>query len=126
MFNFLFIPGLIVNNFLTFGLTKYIKVEPKVCTSISILTNSVIIGSGSILYLNNYISYPSLINCFQYALAYFVNDLWFRLRIGNTRNFQLKLIHHILASAGIYKFPVGGNLVPYLFMNKASSQGVEQ
>ena len=125
MFNFLFIPGLIVNNFLTFGLIKYIKVEPKVCTSISILANSVIIGSGSILYLNNYISYPSLINCFQYTLAFFVNDLWFRLRMGDTRHFQLKLIHHILATSGIYKFPIGGNLVPYLFMTEITNIPLE-
>lgn len=121
MFNFLFFPSLLSNYFLTFGITKYFRIPSEISISVSILTNSFIISSSSFLYLNNYLSYDGMNNAFQYPLAYFMNDLWFRYQIGYHRDYKIKVIHHIISTMGIYKFPIVGNLIPLLYLTELTN-----
>lgn len=125
MFNFLFIPSLLANNFLTFGLSGYFNVPPLISTSISIMVNSVIISSSSLLFLNSYLDHQGLQNSFQYSLAYFTNDLCFRYWIGEKREYQIKIIHHVLSMIGIYRFPAVGKLIPILYMTELTNIPLE-
>ena len=125
MFNFLFLPAFVTYNFLTFGIQKYFKVSPQICTSLSIATNSILVSSSSYLFINNRINMPTMINSFQFTLAFMANDLWFRKHNDMPQGYWVKVLHHILAGIGIYHFPRIGVLIPTLFLSEISNIPLE-
>lgn len=125
MFNFLFIPAFISYNFLTFGFQQYLKISPPLASSISIMTNSLLVSSSSYLFIQNKITMPTMINSFQFTLAFMANDLWFRKHYNLHHGFWIKVIHHVIAGIGIYHFPRIGMLIPTLFMSEISNIPLE-
>ena len=125
MFNFLFIPGLLTYSFLTYGVQKYFRISPDLCTSLSITTNSLIVSSSSYLYITGRIDMATMINSFQFTLGFMVNDLWYRKHNNLKKGFWLKVLHHILAGVGIYHFPRVGVLIPTLFLSEISNIPLE-
>lgn len=125
MLNFLFIPALVSYNFLTFGLKQYLKISPDLCTSLSIITNSLLVSTSSYLYLQNKITIPTMINSFQFTLAFMANDIWFRKYYDLKQGFSIKILHHVIVSLGIYYFPKGGFFLPTLFISDISNIPLE-
>lgn len=128
MFNFLFIPAFISYNFLTFGIQQYLKITPPIAASISIMSNSLLVSGSSYLYIQDKITMPTMINSFQFTLAFMVNDLLFRRHYDLQHGYWLKVLHHIIASLAIYRFPRMGSvcfLVPILFMSEISNIPLE-
>jgi len=123
MFNFLFIPAVFLHNVITFGLSNFI--EPKNAHSVGIITNSLIVSSGSYLFLERKISTNMMMNVFQFTLGFFVNDFMFKNYYGINKDSKIKILHHLLAGCAIYKFPNIPTVITTLFLTESSNVPLE-
>ena len=123
MFNFLFLPAFLIHHTITFGLSNWIK--PKNTISLSIISNSLVVSSGSYLFLNNYISKITMMNIFQFTLGFFANEFLFKYYYNINKDRTLKIIHHIIATIGIYKFQVRPELMTILFFTEVTNIPLE-
>ena len=123
MFNFLFIPAFFLHNVITFGLSNFIK--PEDAQSLSIITNSFIVSSGCYLFLDRQISTNMMMNLFQCTLAFLLNDYMFKKYYGINKDAKLKILHHLLAGCGIYKFPNIPTVITTLFLTESSNVPLE-
>ena len=123
MFNFLFVPGFLLHNLITFGLTNYI--QPENARSLSILTNSVLVSGGSYLFLQNQIPYSILANCFQLTLGFYANEILFNKIYNIEKGSNLKILHHMIGTIAIWRFPYTGIVVPTLFFSEVSNIPLE-
>lgn len=123
MFNFLFVPGFFIHNLITFGLTNYIK--PENASSLSIITNSILVSAGSYLFLQNQISFPTMANCFQLTLGFYANEILFNKIYNIQKGSNLKILHHMIGTIAIWRFPYTGIVVPTLFFSEVSNIPLE-
>ena len=123
MFNFLFLPGFLLYGAITFGSSFFLKPENSV--SLSVITNSAIVSTGSYLLLQNYISPCTMNNIFQFTVGFLCNDFLFKFTHQINKDKKLKIIHHIISLIAIYLFPYTGNLIPTLFFTEITNIPLE-
>lgn len=114
-----------ITNFINYGLTYLFQFSRKQSSSISSITNSMIVTTSCIFYLNNYITYGTLYNCFIYNSVYLTNDIVFNYFYDINNNFVTKLIHHIISYYAIYRLPFQTEIISVMFATELSNIPLE-
>ena len=114
-----------ITNFINYGLNYFYQVSNRNANSISIMTNSAVVGLGCSGYLGGYWDLNVLKYIFDYNAAFLLGDIVFKYQNNFNNDFYIKLVHHILALYGIYRLEETPYLISLLFMTELTNLPLE-